>query len=351
MSIVSPDGSRVVLDGPATLPVLVPHLLGFHPTASLVVIGLDASRSSVRITCRVDLPKDSDSEPDWSPLIHALTRSTCVGALVIVYPAADQALHPLPAAGVVHSVVADLSSAGFIVRDALAISGLKYRSYWCADQGCCPEEGNEPSSEHVLELSAALVLEGSAPHSCRDELISALEPRAFEDEFCRELERKRSAIELRLPVLASERAALLAELLNADEPIGTSTLHRLIVLTATVCADVRSRDLFLFYLTRDPDTHSLIRTRTVLTEVVRSHRDHQRAAAAACLAVISWVLGDGASARVAVEAAIKSDASCRLAVLVGMALDNAEPPRMWTSLMNSMSLSQLVDSVDTPTEF
>ena len=40
-----------------------------------------------------------------------------------------------------------------------------------------------------------------------------------------------------------------------------------------------------------------------------------------------------------------------LAVLVGMALDNAEPPRMWTSLMNSISLSQLVDSVDTPTEF
>ena len=351
MSIVSPDGSRVTLDGPSTLPIVIPHLLGFHPTDSLIVIGLDAAKSTVRITCRVDLPTKADWSNDWSPLIHALTRSKCVGALVVVYPSAGESLTELPAVGVVRSVVADLNNAGFMVRDALAISGLKYKSYWCVDEGCCPDEGNEPSADHVLSLSAALVLEGSAPRASRADLMNALAPRELDDSLREEVISRRGGVEMRLPSGPDARALAVVEVLHSDDPILGSTLIRLIVFLAAVCADIVSRDLFLFYLTRSPDVHSLSRARTVLGEVVRCYDGRERAAAAACLAVCSWVLGDGASARIAVEVAEDTDPSCRLAALVGVALDNAEPPAIWTSLMGSLSADQLLRASASPSDF
>ncbi len=351
MSIVSPDGERVTLDGPSNLPIVIPHLLGFHPTDSLIVIGLDATKSTVRITCRVDLPTQVDWSNDWSPLIHALTRAKCVGALVVVYPSEGQSLSELPAVGVVRSVVADLNSAGFVVRDALAISGLKYKSYWCVDEGCCPDEGNEPSAEHVLALSAALVLEGSAPHASRADLMSALAPRAGDDPLRAEVFARRGGIEMRLPSGPDARALTLVEILHSDEPITDATLIRCVVFLALVCADVVSRDLLLYYLTRVPDVHSLSRARSILGEVVRCYEGRERASAAACLAVCSWVLGDGASARIAVEVAEATDSSCRLAALVGVALDNAEPPATWMSLMNSLSVAQLLRTSTSPSDF
>jgi hypothetical protein len=350
MSIVSPDGSRVTLDGPSTLPIVIPHLLGFHPTDSLVVIGLDATTSTVRITCRVDLPNDN-GQSDWAPLIHALTRSKCVGALVVVYPAADTSLRELPSVAVVRSVVADLNQAGFVVRDAVAISGLRYRSYWCADDGCCPEDGSEPSSEHVLELTAALVLEGSAPRASRQELMAALDRRGPEDPLVREVRARRGGIEMRLPSGHDARARAVVDLLRDHQPMSHVSLVRLIGFTVGVCSDVVSRDLLLFHLTRDPDAHSLNRARIVLGEVVRCFDGHERASAAACLAVCSWVLGDGASARIAVEVAERSESDCRLATLVGIALDHAEPPSVWTSMMRSMSVGQLTGAAARQAEF
>ena len=42
---------------PAALLTLVPHLLGFVPEASLVVIGVARPRDRIRVTLRYDLPE------------------------------------------------------------------------------------------------------------------------------------------------------------------------------------------------------------------------------------------------------------------------------------------------------
>ena len=51
-----PGLSRVRLSSPADILAAVPHLLGFHPAQSLVVIGAGGPRDRVKLGFRYDLP-------------------------------------------------------------------------------------------------------------------------------------------------------------------------------------------------------------------------------------------------------------------------------------------------------
>ena len=51
-----PGLSRVRLSSPADILAAVPHLLGFHPARSLVVIGAGGPRDRVKLGFRYDLP-------------------------------------------------------------------------------------------------------------------------------------------------------------------------------------------------------------------------------------------------------------------------------------------------------
>lgn len=343
MSTLTPDGSCITLDGPASLPIVIPHLIGFHPTNSLVVIGLDATKSTVKVTCRADLIDESElPSMDWTSIVRALRRSSCVGVIVAIYPQDGSELRDLPHQEVVVSLVETLTAAGFVVRDALALSGMKYRSYWCADDGCCPADGNEPGPDHILSLSAALVFEGSSPRGSRAELVAALTPREPQDPIMKALATRRGGIEMRMPAGVEAKVQCLIEAFGQEEPISDSERIRLTVITAWVCADIPTRDVFLYFLTKDPDGRTLAKARDILGEVVRCSNGHERATAGASLAVCAWVSGDGASARVAVDVALEADPSCRLAALVGVALDDGQPPRLWSRLMDEIPLPLLL---------
>ncbi|MFI5068282.1 MAG: DUF4192 family protein, partial [Streptosporangiales bacterium] len=51
---------RVRVSSPADLLAVVPRLLGFHPTASLVVIGAGPPRGRIEVAFRYDLPDPPD---------------------------------------------------------------------------------------------------------------------------------------------------------------------------------------------------------------------------------------------------------------------------------------------------
>src|ERR1700729_4413874 len=63
--------SRIRVGSVAGFLAMVPHLLGFHPARSMVVVGLDARRGRVALAFRYDLPDPPDAAGSQDIADHA----------------------------------------------------------------------------------------------------------------------------------------------------------------------------------------------------------------------------------------------------------------------------------------
>jgi hypothetical protein len=52
--------SRVQIGAPDGVLAVIPHLLGFHPASSLVVLAISGRRAQIRLAFRYDLPDPPD---------------------------------------------------------------------------------------------------------------------------------------------------------------------------------------------------------------------------------------------------------------------------------------------------
>jgi hypothetical protein len=94
---------------PAELLSVIPHLRGFQPTSSLVVIGMNPSSHKARVTLRYDLPDPSDARAAGEIAKHAtsiLTTQASTEAVVVGYgpshlvnPVIDKLQEASPPAG------------------------------------------------------------------------------------------------------------------------------------------------------------------------------------------------------------------------------------------------------------
>ena len=76
---------EVRISDPGEIAAALPHLLGFHPRESVVVIGLGGrSGSRVGLTVRADLPGPGDARPAAASLARALRTDRPAAALVVV---------------------------------------------------------------------------------------------------------------------------------------------------------------------------------------------------------------------------------------------------------------------------
>ena len=112
---------------PAALLTLVPHLLGFVPEVSLVVMGVASPRDRIRVTLRYDLPEPPEPGLVADIVAHAvgvlrtqrLTAAVAVGygPDALVTPAADELRDAARRAGI------DL-------REFLRVQDGRYWSYF-----------------------------------------------------------------------------------------------------------------------------------------------------------------------------------------------------------------------------
>ncbi|MDJ1113850.1 DUF4192 family protein [Microbacterium dauci] len=111
---------------------LVPHLLGYTPTQSLVVIPMARGRSLGAM--RVDLPPDDvDLDPVASSVMGMVCRIPQADAVVVVVYTVASTRQGLPEADLVEALRRSADACGLAVTDALTVAGDGWGSHLSAD--------------------------------------------------------------------------------------------------------------------------------------------------------------------------------------------------------------------------
>ena len=169
----------LTLDGAGELLETLPYLLGFHPDASLVLVGLHDKR--VVVTTRVDLADASDRIGRDTD-VHVLLQAGATAAVIVVYAAAaDPAMRslrdvPLPHQDAVDFVAGALSMHELAVVDALFVQADRWWSYPGRASGCpCCIDG-DPLPGDAATGPAEAVFAGLQARSSRAALQAVLDP-------------------------------------------------------------------------------------------------------------------------------------------------------------------------------
>ncbi len=324
--------SRVQLQAatPDAVLAVVPHMLGFYPSRSLVVLGL-GEQNRVMVTFRYDLPAPPDSGLAEDIAEHAcfvLDRERIHSALLVGY-GPEHLVAP-----VIGATAVRLIGSGVELHEVLHADSGRYWSMLCDDPDCCPPEGRsyDPGSHPA---AAAMTEAGLLAQPDREALARTVQrPAGSADVIARATSR------------ALLRLSQLVELGEADgdrDPqlratrIGRREVQRAIrryraggaidsierlAWLAVLLADLRVRDDA--WARMDPgyrDHHCRL-----WTDVVRCAALDYAPAPAALLAFTAWQAGNGVLASIAVDRALGADPGYSMAHLLSGAIEAALPP-------------------------
>jgi uncharacterized protein DUF4192 len=315
---------------PEAVLAVVPHMLGFYPSRSLVVLGL-GEQNRVMVTFRYDLAEPSDDELATDIAYHAeyiLTREQIPAAMLIGYGPEDVVL---PVLGL---TAARIENHGIHLQEALRAEAGRYWSLLCGDVTCCPPEGRsyDPGSHPA---AAAMTGAGLTAHPDREALARTLQrPAGIADAVARSTEQAR----MRLARLAAggEAAGERDPKLRATR-IGRSQVQEAIrhyrtgaridsvahlAWLAVLLSDIRVRDDAWARMTpAHRDDHCRL-----WTDVLRAAAADFVPAPASLLAFTAWQAGNGALAAMAVDRALTADPGYSMAHLLASAIEAALPP-------------------------
>jgi hypothetical protein len=313
----------------AGLLAVIPHLLGFHPTRSMVIVGLDGPRGRVRFAFRYDLPDPPDPARSREIAEHAIAvlERRRIRAVIAVGNGAGTLVTPV--ADILQTA---LCGASVRLRDLLRVEGDRYWSYACKDPGCCPPEGAAFGGRAHPD-AAALAAAGMTVHPDRAALAASLAPvTGPEAESMRRAEQRtlRRAQQLTAGWSGPRRARLLIDAGRAavGDAIalyrsgGEITDHDQMAWLILAVADIRVRDDA--WARMDPEHREA--HRRLWTDVLRRAREPFVPAPASLLAFCAWQEGDGALANIAVERALAADPEYSMAQLIGEAVAAGLPP-------------------------
>src|SRR6266568_3859749 len=163
---------RVRVSGPADLLAVVPHLLGFHPENSFVVIGASGPRDRLDLGFRYDLPDPPDPAAASKIAGHAVAILTHRRVTTVIGVGYGPGGLVTPVADVFAAAVRRES---FRLHELLRVEDGRYWSYLCHNVACCPPEGvHFDYQSHPA--AAVMTAAGLAAYSDREALARTLEP-------------------------------------------------------------------------------------------------------------------------------------------------------------------------------
>ncbi len=306
------------ISSPRELLATIPHMLGFHPTHSVVVVAFDADHVVATVRADIDVVRVAMI----NPLISSLTNAE-EAFLAIVYFADDV------------NETTDwqdelAQSLDIPVLDTLLVTQTHWRSLLCDDSDCCPSDGH-PLDESSSMMDAFMVFNGSAPFRSREELVASLIP-ADEDASYQNFDGEQSDVPSIVDV-QSEHEWIISTL-SADTEISRPDCDRL----CESLTDFRVRDALLRSVYDDPRLRSVLKL--ALHSNMRSVPTHWVAPAATVLAGCAWLDGNGVLANVAISRALDVDPEYSLAQLLDRALTHGVPPHVWAESLAAVSMDR-----------
>jgi hypothetical protein len=327
----------------------IPHLLGFAPENSLVVLASRPPSAAISLVLRYDLadPPDREHAADVADhLVSVLAREHMTRVVLAGY-GPGHLVTP-----VIDSIRSAAARDRLDVTDALRVHEARYWSYLCTDPACCPADGvafDPATHPDGAAMAAAARAAGATPTvSSRAELAATLQPLAGPDartmaRATERAERTVARITSRDGARAIYRPGLAAVRHAIDAYRDGGQLHpdARHAWLSVVLSVLRIRDDA--WARMDP-AHAGAHLR-LWTNTLRRAQPGYAAAPAALLAFTAWQLGEGALANVALDRALADTPGYPLAILLrdaiqaGIAPAHALPP---------LTPEEVADSYDDP---
>jgi Domain of unknown function (DUF4192) len=342
----------VRVDSPTALLAVIPRLLGFIPQASVVVIGTSPPRSRIRVTLRYDLPDPPGLGVAADLAAHAadVIRSQRLDAAVAVGYGPEILVTP-----VAEALREALAGAGIELQEFLRVQDLRYWSYVCRNEACCPAAGAPLDPD--LHSAAALADFGIPVLADRTALAARVAPvggtaadlmrlatRRAEQHVAHLLTKVRKSARLgaaRQMIAAEGLAAVGAMITRYRGGAGFITDDEIARITVAL-RDLRIRDDA--WARMDP-AHTEAHQR-LWTDVVRRAQPGYVPAPAALLAFVAWQSGHGALANVALDRALADDPRYSMALLLRQVITAGAPPNLARLPMTPEEVAASYDGLD-----
>ncbi len=326
---------RIRVSSPADLLAVVPRLLGFHPAASLVVIGAGPPRERIELAFRYDLPDPPDPRQAGEIAAHAVSvlRHRRLGTAIAVGYGPGSLVTP-----VADALAAALRSGGLRLQELLRVQDGRYWSYLCANPGCCPPEG-VPFDAAASPAAAAMTVAGMVALPDRAALAGTVAPVTGAGRARHGAGhppgprpgRRAGRAGRRSPggqppggrLLDAGRHAV-QEAIATYRGGGRVTGDDQVAWLSVVLALLPVRDDA--WARMDPEAALRAAHLRLWADLVRRSCRAYRPAPASLLAFTAWQSGDGALANIALDMALEADPGYSLALLLRDIMEAGVPP-------------------------
>lgn len=333
---------EITLSGVSDTLAAIPHLLGFHPTDSVVL--LTGNGTSLGRTMRGDLPPEHLVDVVAVDMTAPLTDDDVSSALLVIIGGAEDG-DRLPHIQLVEAVRREVAALG--ISDVAAYWAPEIAAgarYHCYDDS---EDTGPVSDPDSSVLGAEMASRGHVTYGSRAELAALLapdsEPRvAHRAEL---IEARRAASTGAWPL--ERRVAAVRDGLSAARRGALALPDNQIATLAIALADARVRDACLA-TALPPDSDRANAAAALWQELTRSLPAPERAIPACLAGYAAYMRGDGALAAIALRAALDADPDHVLAGLLDRALRHGIAPQQLHQLArhDTVGLSAGVGRLD-----
>ncbi|MBO0839295.1 MAG: DUF4192 domain-containing protein [Sciscionella sp.] len=318
----TPILSPVALTNPAALIAAIPHLLGFHPENSLVLIThVNRRKPRIGIVLRADLPAPSQCHVLATQLMTPVRNAKAIAVSAVVVGGNDNP-NDRRLVDAIRSVFAER---GIATAHRLWVPHIGRDAPWrCYDDDACRGRLPDPRG---TEFAAISVAAGVVTRGSRADLIASLDHDDGIDVAKRAELITMIAEDAELPntpgaiVAAREKLAVVEKTITAMRTESLKLDNDLVVRLAVALREHRVRDACM-----DLDVEMTPAAEQLWLALTRMVPEPERAEPACLFAIACYLRGDGAMASIAIECARTADPGHELAAMLGEVLYRAVSP-------------------------